>query len=134
MMFAKRFVHFLTEDISDLKTLFKKGGNNVRHRNASTSTNRPHQNMIAAIHRADGTENTKIEQLKKRQHGVMNCDNNDLVHIINTYIKQGDQTPCDINNVQQLASQYLSSDKTLGSTGIVVRYNPGYNVYQLVKQ
>jgi hypothetical protein len=133
MTFEGKFNKILYEDINDLRTLFKKGGYDKRHMNAKTGSKRIHQNFIPVVHRADGASNNKIEHLRKTASGTVGVDMNDLIHIINTYIKQGDQEPCNAHNVHAMADKYLKPSKNLGTTGIMVIHNPATNGFSLKK-
>ena len=99
MSFKHKFNKLLSEDIDDLKTSYKKGGYNKRHHNAKTGSNRLHQNFIPAVHQADATKNNKIEHLRNIAGGTHVCSVDDLIHIINTYIKQ---LICNTNKHDQL--------------------------------
>lgn len=133
MSFEKRFNKLLHEDIDDLKTSYKKGGYDKRHHNAKTGSNRLHQNFIPVVHQANAADNNKIEHLRKSTSGTHVCNVNDLIHVINTYIKQGDQTPCDRTNVYQMAAKYLQPSKQLGTTGMQIVHNPANNSYIIKK-
>lgn len=133
MSFEHKFNKLLSEDIDDLKTSYKKGGYDKRHHNAKTGASRLHQNFIPVVHQADASKNNKIEHLRDVVGGTHVCSVDDIIHIINTYIKQGDQAPCDRTNVQQMAAQYLQPSKQLGTTGIVVVHNPTNNSYIVKK-
>lgn len=133
MNFADKFSKVLSEDINNLRTSFKKGGSNKRHHNAKTGQKRLHQNFIPVVHQANANDNAAIEHIRDRQSGQHVCSPQDLVHIINTYIKQGDQEPCNISNVQQMAQKYLQPKKQLGTTGMRVVFNPTNKSYILLK-
>ena len=70
MTFGLKFNKLLSEDINDLRTLYKKGGYDKRHMNAKTGSKRLHQNLIPAIHRADPSKNNKIEHLRNGENGA----------------------------------------------------------------
>lgn len=133
MSFEKRFSKLIHEDIDDLKTSYKKGGYNKRHHNAKTGSNRKHQNFIPVVHKADGHDNNNVEHMRKSEAGSHVCSPADLIHIINTYIKQGDQAPANSLNVQQLAARYLRPSKQLGTTGMTVVHDPANNTYVIKK-
>lgn len=133
MSFKKKFRKCLQEDIDDLRTLYRKGGSDKRHHNAVTGSERLHQQFIPTVHTADGGNNNAIEHLRKAESGSHVCSPSDLVHIINTYIKQGRQEPCNVQNVSQMASKYLGQGKSLGTTGMTVTHVPGNNTYILKK-
>jgi hypothetical protein len=101
--------------------------------NAKTGSKRIHQNFIPTVHRAEGGSNNKIEHLRKTSSGTQPIDMGDLIHIINTYIKQGDQEPCSSHNVAAMADKYLKPSKQLGTTGITVIHNPMTNGFILKK-
>tara|TARA_R110002110_G_scaffold279383_1_gene494450 strand:+ start:1104 stop:1502 length:399 start_codon:yes stop_codon:yes gene_type:complete len=123
----------LVEELSQFKepTIRKK-----RHLNASTGTDRLHQNFVPDIYKTDSTANGKIEILRDKPNGSETCDINDLIYIINNYIKQGDQQPCDHNNVWEMAKKYLTGDrgKNLGTTGISVHLDPITNLFKMTKR
>ena len=133
MTFGLKFNKLLSEDINDLRTLYKKGGYDKRHMNAKTGSKRLHQNLIPAIHRADPSKNNKIEHLRNGESGTQSLNIGDLIHIINTYIKQGSQEPCTAGNVNVMADKYLKPSKQLGTTGITVVHNPATNSFILKK-
>lgn len=120
MSFSAAFRKILSEDIDDLKTSYKKGGYDKRHHNAKTGTNRKHQNFIPVVHQASGLDNNPIEHLRDKAGGEHVCSPQDLIHILNTYIKQGDQEPCNMSNVHMMAQKYLGQGKELGTTGMRV--------------
>lgn len=127
------FNKLLREDIDDMKTAYRKGGYDKRHHNAKTGSNRLHQNFIPVVHRADGKLNNNIEHLRNSPSGTHVCGVDDLIHIINTYIKQGEQSPCNQTNVYQMAAKYLQPHKQLGTTGMMVMHNPVNNSYIIRK-
>ena len=133
MTFEVKFNKLLNEDITDLRTLFKKGGYNKRHMNPKTGSNRIHQNFIPDIHKTDPADNSKVEHLRKGKGGSHPLNIGDLIHIINTYIKQGNQEPCNPNNVAVMADKYLKPSKQLGTTGMTVVHNPTTNSFILKK-
>jgi hypothetical protein len=130
MSFEARFKKLLSDDVDDV-VLYKKGGHDYRHRNVKTGADRVHQNFIPVVHKASGEDNNAIEHLRNNGGTSHVCTPQDLIHIINTYIKQGDQEPCNINNVQQMAQKYLSTGKDLGTTGM--RVMPRGQAYVIVK-
>jgi len=93
------------------------------------------QQWVPDSHRTDMSLNNKIENLRKKENGLLPCDVNDLIYILNNYIFQGDEAPCDQNNVMELAKKHLSgkSGKNLGTTGIVVFLDPQTNSYMMKK-
>ena len=93
------------------------------------------QQWVPDSHRTDMSLNNKIENLRKKENGLLPCDVNDLIYILNNYIFQGDKAPCDQNNVMELAKKHLSgkSGKNLGTTGIVVFLDPRSNSYMMRK-
>ena len=133
MTFEEKFNKLLNEDVTDLRTLFKKGGTDKRHMNAKTGSKRIHQNFIPVVHRVDASDNKKIEHLRKSKSGTLGVNMSDLIHIINTYIKQGDQEPCNAHNVAAMADKYLKPSKQLGTTGITIIHNPSTNGFVLKK-
>ena len=134
MSFEKQFRKMLREDIDDLKTSYRKGGYDKRHHNAKTGSNRVHQNFIPVVHQADASDNKNIEHMRDSEGGHPHvCSPQDLVHIINTYIKQGDQEPCNMQNVGDMAGKYLKSGERLGNSNMMVVYNPLNNTYILKK-
>ena len=133
MSFERKFKKHLHREITDLRTLYRKGGTDKRHHNAQTSPDRLHQTFIPDIHRADATKNNAVEHLRKASSGSHLCSNDDLIHIMNTYIKQGNQEPCNINNVSSMADTHLNPSKMLGTTGISIVHIPSNNTYMLKK-
>lgn len=133
MNFENRLHKLLGEDINDLKTSYKKGGYNKRHHNAKTGSNRKHQNFIPVVHKADAQSNNNVEHMRDTTAGSHVCSPADLIHIINTYIKQGEQAPANTINIQQLAADYLQPSKQLGTTGMTVVHNPANNTYIIKK-
>lgn len=134
MSFEKQFRKMLREDIDDLKTSYRKGGYDKRHHNAKTGSGRLHQNFIPVIHQANPEDNKNVEHMRNSPGGQPHvCSPQDLVDIINTYIKQGEQQPCNIQNVQQMAAKYLRSGKRLGNSNMMVVFNPVNGTYILKK-
>lgn len=134
MSFEKQFCKRLHEDINNLKTSYRKGGYDKRHHNAKTGSNRLHQNFIPVVHQSDPTDNKNIEHVRDNPGAHAHvCSPQDLVDVINTYIKQGDQEPCTMQNVGDMAAKYLKSGKRLGNSDMMITYNPLNNTYILKK-
>ena len=135
MSFEKRFLRALEEGhIDDLKRSYIKGGSNKRHHNAKTGSDRKHQNFIPVVHQVDPSDNHNVEHMRDNAGGHPHIlSPQDLVHIINRYIKQGDQEPCTVQNVHDMAAKYLRSGKQLGNSSMMVVYNPLNNTYILKK-
>ena len=132
-MFKHVFNQLVENTINDLVRSFKYGGSDQRQQHARTGATRMSQNIVPDVHKPDASNNGKIEHLRGVASGKTVCNRNDLMHIINTYIKQGDQEPCTAHNVDQMASKYLAPSKNLGTTGIKVVHNPINNSFMLVK-
>jgi len=132
-MYNKAFERALNEDINDIKMSYKQGGYNKRHHKAKTGSNRMNQNFIPVVHKASGEDNNAIEHLRNNGGASHVCTPQDLIHIINTYIKQGTDEPCNLTNVNQMAANYLQPTKQLGTTGMRVVHNNANNSYVLIK-
>jgi len=132
MEFEKTY-NILLEDLSAFKepVIRKK-----RHLNPSTSSTRARQNWVPEIYKTDPTSNSKIEILRNKDNGTETCAVSDLIHIINNYIEQGEQEPCNHNNVWDYAKKYLTGDsgKNLGTTGITIYLDPITNLFKLTKK
>lgn len=123
MRFKKRFMSLLNEDLKPYQ------------KNGFRGELRQNMRWVPDSHRTDASLNNKIEILRKKDNGVMPCDMNDLIYILNNYIFQGEQSPCDHSNVMELAKKHLSgrSGKNLGTTGILVFLDPQTNTYKMRK-
>jgi len=123
MSFKKTFLSILNEDLKPYQ------------KNPFRGAMRPGQQWVPDSHKTDLSLNSKIESLRNKSNGMLTCDINDLVYILNNYIFQGDQQPANRKNAFDLASKHLSSDKgkNLGTTGIVISLDPTTNIYKLKK-
>ena len=99
-------------------TLHRKYG--TRQQRGITGGNRLHQNIVPAVHRADPTLNAAIEALKKSTTGTKPCNVKDLMYIINKYILQNDDDPCNQSNLGDMVVKYLRVPKNLGKSGIQI--------------
>ena len=91
----------------------------ARHMKGMTGIDRSTgQNLIPDVYKVDPTANSKVEQLRKQQTGIIVLNGNDIKHIVSTY-NITDLTPVE--------------PKHLGKTGITIFYNPSMQKYCIKK-
>jgi len=111
-------------DTSTFARFFNAGDINKkgpRQQKWGTGLGRQHQNFVPDMHKADGSLNSKIEQLRERERGKL-------------VLSQADVNYCkDKYNIDTDTELTRDEPKQLGTTGIRLYFDPKLNVFVIEK-